>query len=183
MLTGPETAEQAHNAMAAPGLAAAFSGVDADVLADCGRFDPSSPALEVARHADVVVLVARPVYAELKRLGGTLPRLQQVGSRLAMVLVGKGTYPPSEVASALGVEVLGALPFDAQGAALLGGAPAGKNVLRRSPLLRYAHGLVPLLLGRLPAKTEPQVNGPTNTARPSSAASTLKPDPGPEVRR
>jgi Mrp family chromosome partitioning ATPase len=183
VLTGPETADQARNALAAPGLAAAFSGADADVLADCGRLDPGSPTLEVARHADLVVLVARPVYGELKRLGGTLPRLQQVGSRLAVVLVGKGKYPPSEVASALGVEVLGALPFDPQGAAALGGTPTTKGALRRSPLLRYAHGLARVLLGRLPSRTGQQVDSPMTVVRSPSAASTLEPRPGPEVRR
>ena len=183
VLTGPENAEQARNAMATPGLPEAFSGMDADVLADCGRSDPGSPALEVARHADVVVLVVRPVYAELKRLVGALPRLRQIGSRLAVVLIGKGKYPPAEVAGALGVEVLGALPFDPQGAAILGGAPTTKGALRRSPLLRYAHGLVPVLLGRLPAMSGQQVNPSTTPAGRTSTAPTLEPRRGPEAPR
>jgi Mrp family chromosome partitioning ATPase len=183
VLTGPETAEQARNAMATPRLAEAFSGMDADVLADCGRFDPGSPALELARHADVVVLVVRPVYAELKRLVGTLPRLRQIGWRMAAVLVGKGNYPPAEVAGALGIEVLGALPFDPQGAAILGGTPTTKSAIRRSPLLRYAHGLLPVLLGRLPAMTEQQVNSPTTAAKRPSTTPTVEPRPGPEVLR
>jgi len=183
VLTGPENAEQARNAMATPGLPEAFSGGDADVLADCGRFDPGPPALEVARHADVVMVVVRPVYAELKRLVGTLPRLRQVGSRLAVVLVGKGNYSPAEVTGALGVEVLGALPFDPQGAAILGGAPTTKGALRRSPLLRYAHGLVPVLLGRLPAMSGQQVNPSTTPAGRTSTAPTLEPRRGPEAPR
>ncbi len=177
VLSGPETAEQARNALAVSRLAEALAGVDADVLADCGRFDPRSPALDVIRRADVAVLVVRPVYAELKRLLGTLPALRQIGTRLAVVLVGKGSYPPAEVAEALGIEVLGVLPFDPQGAAALGGAPTTKAVLRRSPLLRHAHGLVPPLLGRLPGVTRRQASPSTTRTRRSSAA----PRPGREV--
>jgi hypothetical protein len=180
VLTGPETAEQARNALAAPRLAEALSGVDADVLADCGRFDPRSPALDVVRRADVAVLVVRPVYAELKRLVGTVPALRQVGARLAVVLIGKGAYPPAEVAEALGVEVLGTLPFDPQGAAALGGAPTTKAVLRRSPLLRQAQGLVPPLLGRLPPVTERRATPSTTPAR---GTPNVRPGPGREVLR
>lgn len=180
VLTAPATAEHVRNALAAPRLADAFAGADADVLADCGRFDPGSPPLSVVRHADVVLLVVRPVYVELKRLAGTLPGLRQIGSRLAAVLIGKGAYPPAEVASALGVEVIGELPFDPQGAAILGGAPATKSALRRSPLLRQARGLVPLLLGRLPISDD-QRERPSKTPEPrTSPAPPRRPRPGPE---
>ena len=151
VLTAPHTGEQARRAMATPGLVDAFAAIDADVLADCGRLDPTSQALDVARRADVVLLLARPVSTELKRLAEPLPGLHELRSRVAVVLIGKGNYPPGEVSSALGVEVLGSLPFDPHGAAILGGSPTTKGALRRSGLLRYAHGLVRLLLVRLPA--------------------------------
>jgi hypothetical protein len=154
VLTAPLTTEQARRAMAIPGLADAFASMEADVLADCGRLDPASPALNVIRRADVLLLLARPVYTELKRLAEPLPGLHDLRSRLGVVLIGKGNYPPAEVATALGIDVLGALPFDARGAAVLSGAPTGKGALRRSPLLRYAQGLARLLVTWLPATTE-----------------------------
>jgi hypothetical protein len=153
VLTAPAAGEQARRALATPGMAGAFNGLDADVLADCGRLDPASPALEVIRRADVVLLVVRPVYTELKRLAESVPGLQELRSRLGVVLIGKGNYPPGEVATAIGVEVLGSLPVDPHGAAILGGAPNTKGALRRSPLLRYALSLVRLLLVRLPTET------------------------------
>lgn len=183
VLTAPDASEETRGAMATPGLAGAFTKMDADVLADCGRLDPGSPALDVARTADVVLLLARPVYTELKRLLSLSSALHQLRSRLGVVLIGKGNYPPGEVASAVGVEVLGSLPSDPHSAALLGGAPAAKGALRRSPLLRYAHGLVRMLVLRLPAEAEPRSISPATTAKPRSRVSAVDESPGPEVAR
>ena len=67
--------------------------------------------------------------------------------RLGLVLVGDGPYPDGEVAEALGVEVLGRLPWDPQGAELLTVLPASDRRLRLSPLVRAARSLAENLVG------------------------------------
>jgi hypothetical protein len=172
-----------HAALATPGLADAFAGVDADVLADCGRLGPGSLALDVVRKADALLLITRPVYVELKRVVEGSPALQQLCPMLGVVLIGKGNYPPGEVASVLRVEVLGSLPLDPHAAAVLGGASASKSALRRSPLLRYAQGLVRLLLVRLETAAKHHPRPPAISARPLPRAPAPKPRRDPEGGR
>jgi Mrp family chromosome partitioning ATPase len=175
VLTAPHAAEQVRAALVTSGLAGAFAATDADVLADCGRLDPDSLALDVVRKADFLLLITRPVYVELKRVVSGLPGLQQLCPMLGVVLIGKGNYPPGEVASVLRVEVLGSLPLDPHSATILGGASATKGALRRSPLLRYAHGLVRQLLVRLGAPAASSSRSPEITAP--------RPRRGPEAGR
>lgn len=177
VLTAPEAAEQAAGALRTPGLVAALAGADADVLADCGRLDPGSPALEVVRRADLLLLVARPRFGELKRLAARLPLLQAERRPLGLVLVGNGDYPPGEVAATLGVEVLAALPDDPDGAAIVGGRPATQWRLRRTAVLRFVRPLATALATGLPGSA-PAHRGPSHATaaglRPST--SSLVPD-------
>ena len=144
VLAGPLAAEQAASAveLLSTGLLPALAaGTETDVLADCGRLDPGSPALPFALHADLVLLLARPVPAELGHLAARVAALSPACRALAVVLAGTGPYPPAEVARSLGVRVAGVLPHDQRGAAALCGAPARPGALRRAPLLRAARNL------------------------------------------
>jgi hypothetical protein len=143
LLAGPPAAEQSHAALYAlrGRLAPALWRLDnADVLVDCGRMDPGSPALDVFEHADLVVAVTRPEVAAVHHLA---TRLRSLNPPLVSVLtVGDRPYTPQEVAKAVDAEALGALPVDGRAAAALAGNhPDGWRVLRRSPLLRTARTL------------------------------------------
>jgi hypothetical protein len=143
LLAGPPAAEQAHAALYAlrGRLAPALWRLDqADVLVDCGRMDPGSPALDVFEHADLVVAVTRPEVAAVHHLG---TRLRALNPPLVSVLtVGDRPYTPQEVAKAVGADAIGALPIDGRAASALAGTHADAwRVLRRSPLLRTARTL------------------------------------------
>ena len=74
VLVGPVAADQAGAALAAlrgvlPGV---LSSLGADVLVDCGRLDPGSAVHDVVTEADLVVVVARPVVAEVHHLAARL---------------------------------------------------------------------------------------------------------------
>jgi hypothetical protein len=73
----------------------------------------------------------------------------------------RGPYPPEEIAAALDIPVIGTLPFDPAGAAVLSGG--GRGIPGRSlALLRAARGVADALAGRLPA------TAPASAAQPSA---------------
>lgn len=154
IVPGPGAAEQAGAALGvAAELGSALANASRDVLFDCGRLVPDSPALPLLHAADAVVLVARPSVDEVSHL---LPRTQALvadGHTVAVVLAGSGPYSPGEVASVLDVPVLGSLPHDPSGVnAVCAGAP--DKVLHRSPFWRGARDLSRALsdfLGTSPA--------------------------------
>lgn len=173
VVAGPPAAEQAAAALGllGPELLAGLAGLEGiDVLADLGRLDPASPALPVARAADLLVLVARPVLAELQHLAWRAAALREGCRALALLLVGSGPYPPGEVAKALGVEVVGTLPADPHGAGLLGGVPAGAARLRQAPLVRAARTLVDALVPRLVPPPGTAAGGAAPPARTTRTA-------------
>jgi MinD-like ATPase involved in chromosome partitioning or flagellar assembly len=142
VLVAPVSAEQAAASLSAlrGGLARALDHVDADVLVDCGRLDPASAAFEVAMAADLLVMVARPVVAEVHHLSSRLGSIKH--QALSLLLVGDKPYSVSEVAQTVGANPLGTLPADARAAAVLtDGHPNAVRVLRRSRLLRDAVAL------------------------------------------
>jgi hypothetical protein len=157
-LVAPVSADQAAAALTAlrGALSSALAALDVDVLVDCGRLDPQSPAFEVATRAELLVMVAQPVVAEVHHLGA---RLASIGSATAVsvLLVGDRPYSVSEVAEAVGANPLGTLPADARAAAALaGGHVNAARALRRSGLLRDAGAIAAGLaewLGPAPGAT------------------------------
>ena len=142
VLVAPVSAEQAGASLAAlrGGLSRALAGGDADVLVDCGRLDPASVAHEIATTADLLVMVARPVVAEVHHLSARLASVK--ASSVSLLLVGDQPYSVSEVAGAVGANALGTLPADVRAAsALTDGHPNAVRLLRRSRLLRDARAL------------------------------------------
>jgi hypothetical protein len=139
VLTAPVSADQATAALTAlrGGLARALGAVDADVLVDCGRLDPSSPVLEVATRAELLVVLARPIVAEVHHLSARMGGLPSATTSL--LTVGDRPYSVDEVAEAAGAHALGCLSFDPRAAAALSGDLGNAaRVLRRSRLLRDA---------------------------------------------
>ena len=150
VLVGPPSGEQSHAALALlAGVLGHLGDLEGDVLVDCGRLDPSSPVLGVFASAGLSVLLVRPELADLHALAAWLPAHRARIPRLGVVLVGSGPYPPGEVSEALDVEVLGALPHDPPGAALLATAGASGRAASRTALPRAARSLAEGLAARL----------------------------------
>ena len=141
VLVGPVAADQAGAALAAlrgvlPGV---LSSLGTDVLVDCGRLDPGSAAHDVITEADLVVVVARPVVAEVHHLAARLSGLRP--KALSLLLIGDRPYSVAEVADAVGANPLGTLPVDDRAAAALTvGRSDGARILRRSRLLARRQG-------------------------------------------
>jgi hypothetical protein len=166
VLVGPVAADQAGAALAAlrgvlPGV---LSSLGADVLVDCGRLDPGSAAHDVVTEADLLVVVARPVVAEVHHLAARLSGLRP--KALSLLLIGDRPYSVAEVADAVGANPLGTLPVDDRAAAALTvGRSDGARILRRSRLLRDARAVAEGLAGWLPPlPVRPPVAAPA--ARP-----------------
>ncbi len=157
VLAAPAGADQARGAAGMlAGLLARLGELDADVLVDVGRLDATAPMPSIATGAGRLVLVARPRLADLHALAifveaRTVGASRLEAGRVGLVLVGDGPYPDDEVAGALGIEVLGRLPWDPQAAELLASLLASDRQLRLSPLVRAARTLADrLVVGTAP---------------------------------
>ncbi|MGH9191111.1 MAG: chromosome partitioning protein [Acidimicrobiales bacterium] len=196
VLVGPVAADQAGAALAAlrGGLPGVLSSLSADVLVDCGRLDPSSAVHDVVTEADLLVVVTRPVVAEVHHLAARLSALRP--KALSLLLVGDRPYSVAEVADAVGASPLGTLPFDDRAAAALTvGHTNGARILRRSRLLRDARALAEGLAGWLPpgpvrparsvppppldAPAQPPQNGHPDAGRARQGPTPSPPAPGP----
>lgn len=130
---------------------------EADLLLDCGRLESASmqsdttPTRELLHRAGLVIVVVRAEACELERLQAWLPVLSSNRTEVLVLLSQKGSYSESEVASVLGVEVLGSLPYDPDGAAAIGAGGISGRLAERMPLLRSARTVAKGLAGRLAA--------------------------------
>ncbi|HUA42169.1 MAG TPA: hypothetical protein VMA32_11405 [Streptosporangiaceae bacterium] len=122
-----------------PAIAASLTAQAADVIADCGRLDAGAgQPLAVLSDARTVVIVLRPT---LRQVWLARPRVELLGqllgssARLALLLTGPGTHPAREVASALGLPLVAALPADARTAAVLSDGLGDRGHLARGSLI------------------------------------------------
>ena len=139
-LTDPRQA--AGLAQAWPAVAATLTAQGADVIADCGRLDgvAGQPTAVIAA-ARMVALVLRPTLRQVWLARSRVEILTQLldgKERLALVLTGSGTHAARDVADALQLPVVAALPNDARGAALLSDGLGARSRLRTAPLIRSA---------------------------------------------
>ena len=150
VLAGPASGDQARSALGMlAGLAGHLGTLDADVLVDWGRLDPGPSGAGVFESADRVVLAARPRLADLHALATWREANPFDSGRVGLVLVGDGPYPDTEIAEALGVEVLARLPWDPDAAEALVSVPASARELRLSSLVRAARSLADRLAKEL----------------------------------
>lgn len=91
------------------------------VFADLGRLDPQSPVLTYLDKADELLLVARPVSAELRHLRMRVPILRRRCPVVRLLLVGDGPHQPEEIADYLQVDVATTVPYDPVAADILAG--------------------------------------------------------------
>lgn len=103
------------------------------VIADCGRLDTTSPAMAIARQADRMLLLVRPLADELTTLAAGLSMVDLWSMRPDLLLAGAG-YPAGEITRELGVPVLATIPQDPRGVRAL----CGQSDIRRSRLGRTA---------------------------------------------
>lgn len=151
VVLGPVGAEQARaalHALTSGGISPLRRAADvpgATVIADCGRIDPDSPALSIIRGADAMLLVARPCDEQLAHVALKLHAAQRWSRKPCFVLVGDG-YPTREVSQALGIPVMGRVPRDDKGAAVLCGQRSDRHGPDRSALGQAAAGIAELVL-------------------------------------
>ena len=120
-----------------------------DAVVDCGRFQQGNPAVPLIEAADLILIVARPTAGELSRVASAA---KELGGRLRILLVagspapGSIEYPPAEVANAVGVPVIGTMPYDPAAASTLWGGPSGARLRERSQLYGSAHRITSAIL-------------------------------------
>lgn len=145
------SAEQTHAALrtGAARIAQHLAAVEhTDVLLDAGRLGPSSPSVAMLEGAALTVVVLRPRLDEVTALSQRLPSLRERGTVVA-VLVGSKPYGPAEVASTLGIDVLGVLADDAAGARAVSTGTRGGRRWRQGALVRSARTVAEALAERL----------------------------------
>ncbi|WP_374194448.1 hypothetical protein [Amycolatopsis sp. MtRt-6] len=106
-----------------------------------------------------MLLVARPHDDELAHVALKLQAAQQWSRRPCFVLVGDG-YPTAEVSQALCIPVMGRVPRDDKGAAVLCGQGTGRRGPDKSPLGRAAARIALNLYshGHQPGRHEPLID-------------------------
>jgi hypothetical protein len=171
VVTAPPGADQARAALAALApdtptdggvLQQAAGAPGVVVIADCGRLDPGSVAVPLVRGTDVVLLLTGAHADDLAHLAARLPTVGGWSRLRALLLVGDG-YPPADVSRELGVPVLGRVPADPRGAALLRGHPARRGA-SRSGLGRSARQVAGWVTGRHPTPPAAPPHQPTAAA-------------------
>jgi hypothetical protein len=153
VLVGPTSPDRAASALATlgPRLAEALDTTPGfDVLADCGRLESRSPALEIISGAPYVLLVVEPTVEGVAHLAARLAALPLPAGRVALIAVGDRPYHPSEVSRVLNLPMLGVIDRDPRGAVQL--AEGRPNW--RSPLLRSAAAITAALVSHLPPLAE-----------------------------
>jgi hypothetical protein len=125
-----------------PGVAIALASLDADVIADCGRFDAgANQPLSVLAEANAVIMAMRPT---LRQVSGARPRIDMVSQvlggrdRLGVLLIGDDGLRPVDIGRTLDVRIVGSLPDDPGTARVLSDGTGRRNRLDRTPLLRAA---------------------------------------------
>ena len=176
LVVAPADAEQATHALEIlgdrlPSLLAELT--DRDVVVDCGRLRPHSPASALFNHADAALLVARPRLDELHHLHARIDQLTTDTPRTELLLIGDEPYPAHEVTSALGLPVIGVLPRDPAAADALNGLTRNPVALRRSALLRHAREIADALIEHLtPTPEAARERFVSGTAPPSIGSDT-----------
>lgn len=158
---GADHALAALTALAPEGSAAvsvlplAARATDITVIADCGRVDPTSPALAVVRSAHLMLLLSRAHADDLAHLANRVAAVSRWSPSPALLLVGEG-YSATEVSRELDVPVFGRIPEDGPGAAVLRGRCRGRGGLSRSALGRAAGNVARALQANLATLPSPQ---------------------------
>lgn len=127
---------------------------DIDAVVDVGRLRLHSPAVDLVNHCDLLVLVARPQFDQLVPLVHQARRVASHDIPTALVCVGDRPYPPTEMAKASQLNLLGVTVHEPRVAqALERGLPANQRH-RRLLLWRTLAELVHRIQFRLHATAD-----------------------------
>jgi len=125
-----------------PGIAIALASLEADVIADCGRFDAgATQPLSVLAEAHGVLMVMRPT---LRQVSAARPRIDMVAQvlggrdKLGLLLIGDAGLRPVDISRTLDLRVVASLPDDASTAKVLSDGDGRRTRLDRTSLMRNA---------------------------------------------
>ncbi len=114
------------------------------VVVDVGRLGWDSPAMPIACAADVLLLASRCGMDAIDAVQVRRDRLLAMpgmGASVRLVLAGQPPYPVKEIADTVGLPVVGVLPDDRRGAAVLAGRARPGWGWTRLELLRAARSI------------------------------------------
>jgi MinD-like ATPase involved in chromosome partitioning or flagellar assembly len=113
-VTGPttETVATAVLSQANSGLTRALARLDVDVFSDLGRWSPLQPTADRLSTGDVVLIVCRPTLESIEHARGLVASTDRVDVAGVAVVGGIRPYGPDEITAALGLPVVGVLPWD-----------------------------------------------------------------------
>ncbi len=117
-VAGPTTATPMSMALAAADstLGKTLAGLDATVVVDAGRWMGNGDVDALLGASDAVVAVCRPTLDSIEHTRGLVASLGRTTLFPSVLVVGGTTpYGPAEIEAALGVPVVGALPWDPRG--------------------------------------------------------------------
>lgn len=134
VIVGPDSPDRARSLWRSAGqrISHVVRGCEATCVVDLGRIEVDMP---LASDMSMLVVLIRPIAEQLVTLSHQLPALRRHAGHVGVVLVGDGEYRPVDVAEAIEVDVLGALPHDPRAAEALVGRGRASSV-NRSPLSR-----------------------------------------------
>lgn len=141
VVAAPDRPDQATNALNTAGdsLGVWLAGLpDVTVVADVGRFSPSSPAMGLIGAADLLLMVARPVAEQIQPGAERLKALPV--AHAGWCLIGDKPYAPVEIEAVHQIPVLGVIADDPRGAAALE-TDGNPGRVKRSPMVRTAAAL------------------------------------------
>jgi MinD-like ATPase involved in chromosome partitioning or flagellar assembly len=129
-----------------------------DIVLDCGRLVSSASGQgQMLSRADLAVVLTNVDVASLAATRAVVERLRLMRRDRPTVLVVVDSLGSraDEAASVLGVPLLGIIPNDGRGAALLRGEPVSTRVSGRAPLLRTSARMVRAALELVSQRADP----------------------------
>lgn len=147
----------------------------APTILDLGYVGDGAASLELARAADLTLVVTRPETAEIQALLYQVRRLRSVGAEVAIVCVGSQPHDPAEIAAIADAPLAAVLPDDRTVASALSGAKFNKGSFRRSLLWRTIGGLA--MTVHNPTLMAERAEAPHNGATGDAVATGSMPPP------
>jgi hypothetical protein len=160
-----------------PALAALFSTIDTDVIADLGCVGGSDTPTPLLTCADLVVMTVRPTLAQVDAAQPRLEALREtLGRRPALCLIGDG-YPAREVRKALfDLPILGELPHAEADARVLSDGARPRRTFRTCLLVRTITALGRRMRHAVDDSALTTANTTANTAGNTAAGNTAAGD-------
>jgi len=134
VIVGPDSPDRARSVWRSAGqrISRVLGACEASCVVDLGRIEDDVP---LTSDMAMLIVLIRPVAEQLVTLSHRLPALRRHAGHVGVVLVGDGEYRPADVAEAIEVDVLGALPHDPRATEALAGR-GGVSSVNRSQLSR-----------------------------------------------